>query len=118
MKKWLIVAMCTTLVVAAPKYAMGFGDGNWLLESAVSDDPAVTYGYLNYVLGVSDGYQLTFIASDSSTIFCVGEPYGITNGDMGDAVRLWLRKNPEHLKVHASVVVVAALVAHFPCETD
>ena len=117
MRKWLIGAVCAALVSAAPKYALSFGDGSWLLENGTSDETMISYAYLHYVVGVSDGYLLALLALDIPPTYCVGEPYGITNGDMGDAVRLWLRRDPVRLKFTASLVIVSALTEYFPCET-
>ncbi len=113
-RKWLIGAICTALV-AVPKETLAFQDGNHLLDWATSDDIALEGAFMMYVIGVRDALEniWDYTGFDPQLKFCTS---GSTSGDIRDAVRIWMRRNPEELDHHPLVVVTSALRAHFPCD--
>ena len=115
MRKWLLGAVCAALVIAVPKEAPAFVDGHEMLEVATSEDTFDRISYLKYVEGVVAASSLILAAYELPPAFCVvGTPYG----DMADAVRIWLRRNPQLLDAGPAVIVITALNAHFPCESE
>ena len=115
MRKWLAAAVCATLAIAAPKEAIAFEDGNELLEFATSKDSSGRLAYLTYVSGVVQAFSLALAVYKLPPAYCV---VGTPNEDIGDTVRIWLRRNPELLNAAPAVIVVAALNEHFPCEAE
>lgn len=116
MRKWVIGPICAALVIAAPQSAGAFGDGHALLKAAESEDITLEAMFIMYVAGIADGVALIRGLHKLPPLYCSGDD--ITARDGGDAVRLWLRINPQHLELSARTAVVRALVTYFPCETD
>ena len=71
MRKWLLGAVCATLVVAAPKEATAFDDGNELLEFATSEDSSDRLAYLTYVTGASQAFSLALAVYELPPAYCV-----------------------------------------------
>ena len=119
MRKWLLVATCAALVVAAPQSARAFKDGHALLKGAESESETLNLGFIMYVAGVAQGvgnFEQALEWSDDSVFnktFCVGSPF--THRDVADAVRIWLR-NRSDLQRPATVLIILALRDHFPCK--
>ena len=116
MRKWLMGAICATLIGGMPEGARAFNDGNHLFESATSEHPVDQLSYLMFVVGVARAFSLALTLHELDQGYCVDER--TPNGDLGDAVRIWLRKNSELLDYSPATLVVVALAKHFPCETE
>ncbi len=104
MRKWLIGAICATVVVAMPQSAGAFKDGHALLKAAESKNEIQSFGFVMYVAGVAVGARdvthrwkllrmLNKRELDLTPPFCV--PPKITYRDLADTVRIWLRGHPE-----------------------
>ena len=115
MRKWLIGAICAALVVVAPKEAAAVEDGHQLLHIASSEAFGDRLSYLSYVFGVSQAYSLALAVHELPPSYCLS---GTKNEDFADAVRIWLRRNPELLDWSPTVLVVLALKTYFPCEGE
>jgi hypothetical protein len=64
---------------------------------------------VNYILGVYD-------ALASNGVICMPTgPGGVTQGQMADVVKLYLRSHPEFRHLSADELVAAALKEKFPC---
>ena len=116
MRKWLIGAICAMSVAASTQDAKAFSDGHALLEAAESEDTTLEAMFVMYVAGVLDGVSLILDGHELPQFYCISD--GITRKDAGDAVRIWLRSNPQHLDFTPTVAVLLAIQVHFPCETD
>ena len=125
MRKWLLGAMCATLVVAASHDARAFSDGHALLEAAESEDEALNFGFIMYVAGVAAGARDVTIRwkvlsklnnreLDLSHPFCV--PPKITHRDLADTVRIWLRSKPKLRDLPSALSIIEALAERFPCK--
>lgn len=117
-QKYLVGAMCAALIVTAPNEALAIRDGNELLEFATSEQPLVQAHYVGYVVGVVHGFHMAYVLWEKDVPFCLGD--ATTKGDMADAVRIYLRQNPQHLEMKplTAELVAVAMAAHFPCEAD
>ena len=105
--------ICAALVAAVPKESAAFEDGNDLLEHATSDKPWENLAYFTYVIGVRDGFSAALQSNGLNEVYCTtGHPHG----DVGDAVRIWLRRNPQLLDWTPQGAVIVALKESFPCE--
>ena len=114
MRKWLIGAMCAAMIVTVPKGAKSFENGHDLLEFAISENLGFRTSYYMYVAGIERGISLALDVLQMDPFYCIG--HKITIEDSGDVVRVWLRRNPQHLGLESQIVVMAALAAQFPCE--
>ena len=117
MSKWVLGAMCAVLVVAAPKGATAIQDVKTLFEYATSGKEVEKTIYGAYVSGIAHGFSAALEVYDLTPLYCVGDPYDITNGDIADAFRLWMKKMQQELDAHHPALAVAlALKEHFPCK--
>lgn len=112
MKKWLQLALCSTVVLGASQEAASM-DGKDLLTLSNSAHQSESFGYVMYVAGVWHGVARTMSVIGGSPLFCTGSE--ITNSDVADVVRIWLRSNSDQLHMAADEVVVLALMKHFSC---
>ena len=62
---------------------------------------------IGYIQGVHDALQPT-------RVICV--PDGVTGGQLGDVVKLYIGKHPENRYRSADELVAAALKGKFPCD--
>ena len=114
MMKWLLSIICAAMLISAPQRGFAFKDGEELLEFSESQDVCVVATFVMYIKGVGDAIRAVAEANDRLGVFCPSND--ITNEDLGDAVRIWLRSNPNSRKASAVSQVVFALGHHFPCK--
>jgi hypothetical protein len=113
MRRAILVAVVLTSIWSEQATAI---DGNKLFEhceffstARLPPHPldASKGGYcIGYIVGVHD-------ALVSKGNFCV--PDGVTGGQLGDVVKLYLRNHPEGRHLSADELVTAALKEKFPC---
>ena len=72
-----------------------------------------------YVAGVATGVRDVAQVLERSGKFDISQPFcvssKITYRDLADAVRIWLRNQPD-IQGSAALLVVLALGEHFPCK--
>lgn len=115
MRKWLQAALCSVMILGVSQEAASM-DGHALLSLSSSQRQSESFGYIMYVAGVWHGVARTMsVLADFGypPIFCTGTE--ITNADVADVVRIYLRHNSDQLHMRADEVVVLALMRRFPC---
>ena len=75
MRKWLLGAMCATVVVAAPQSARAFSDGHELLKAAGSKDRVREAMFIMYVAGVATGVRDVTQALEWSDKCDISQPF-------------------------------------------
>ena len=95
---------------ASDQYAEHFIDGNALYQQLVRGNAGAT----GYVMGVSDGVQIAqYHLPAADRLFCT--PTVTTGQELARVVREHLKADPAIRTYPASVLVVRALSAAFPC---
>lgn len=104
------------LCLASLHAQASFMDGNKLLSGfeGHSLDLAASRAY---VMGVVDYSQSLKALTGKGSAFdaCFDVPDGVTAGQLGDVVKIWLQKNPQHRHFTGPSLVTAALAAVYPC---
>ena len=112
MRRAILVAVALTALWSEEATAI---DGNKLFEHCeffTARLPTLPLdaskgGYcIGYIQGVHDALQPT-------RVICV--PGGVTGGQLGDVVKIYLRNHPEDRHRPAEELVAAALKEKFPC---
>ena len=68
---------------------------------------------LGYVIGVADSYASALAGSGRPQLFCI--PQGATNEEIRQVAVRFVNAHPEEAAANASIVVLAALRAAYPC---
>ena len=119
------LALCVILsvVLTVPQTSVAFQDGRELLDAAEAEDTFTRNTFTAYVTGVVHGTLDTITAlratrPDIARPFCFGSQK--TYKDAADAVREWLRQQPNfrHYSAHLSppAKIIIALHQRFPCK--
>lgn len=118
-----LLLLCPLLLPAAPRAeeprhytgSLPFHTGKSLLEWCREEDSSETLLCMGYLAGVSDALEgIAFNAGWGTSGVC--RPKGTTVGRVRDAVIRWADAHPAQMRRAASVVVINALQAEFPCE--
>ena len=105
------------LLCCAPmQAAASFMDGNKLL-AGFEGYPLDVAASRAYVMGVIDSAESLKALPGSNGVFyaCFNVPNGATAGQLGDVVKAWLQKNPQHRHFNGPSLVANALAAAYPC---
>jgi hypothetical protein len=91
-------------------------DGNKLLAGfdGYPLDVAAARAYVMGVVDFADSAK-TLPGSKGASYACFDVPNGATAGQLGDVVKAWLQKNPEHRHFNGPSLVSAALATVYPC---
>ena len=97
-----------------PTYAGMTGTGNELLDTCKSDDADFSAGMCaGYISGVISGGRMQAFIDKTKTPFCT--PDGVTNGQLYDVVKGYIKQHPEIRHYTGSVLIYIALRESFPC---
>ncbi len=109
MKTVLLMVICfaATLLITASAMAI---TGNQLKELADECEQNPTF----YACGAFSGYVVGFSETSRPTPSCV--PEGVTNNQVTEVVRKYLKDHPEELHLHAVDLVQKALNKAWPCK--
>ncbi|MDQ0024334.1 hypothetical protein J2X90_002132 [Variovorax paradoxus] len=113
-KKFSLPALL--LCCASMHAGASFMDGNKLL-SGLEGHPLDIAASRAYVMGIADYSQSVKALTGRNVAFdaCFEVPDGVTAGQLGDVVKIWLQKNPQHRHFSGPSLVTAALAAVYPC---
>jgi len=109
---WPALVLCCASMHAAA----AFMDGN-RLHMGFEGGPLDVAASRAYVMGVIDSAESLKALPGSNVVFyaCFDVPNGATAGQLGDVVKVWLQKNPQHRHFNAPSLVANALAASYPC---
>lgn len=131
MMKWLAGAIFGALVVASAE-ARAFENAHQMLElielskTLPDDDKTLDFALVSFVTGFLKGHEVGRLGAERSLYFCI--PKGTSRGETSEAVRRLVEYGAsygagsltpkEFLDQNSSVVVLSALMSHYPCEDN
>jgi hypothetical protein len=80
------------------------------LTSLCAENQVVCMGY---VLGATDALASSLVAAGRPQVFCI--PAGVTNEQVTTSIQGYLVAHPEEAGSNAGLVILAGLVAAYPC---
>ena len=113
MKRIVLILFCSMMSVTANAQFM---NGNKLYEDFKSCETKQTQHSCSYALGYVTGVYDALKDSLMGRDFCA--PSGITQGQLGDLVHLYLKENPGKMSYSAHTIIWTAVTKAWPCPED
>lgn len=117
MRSAIVAAMGLAIGVSSPGAVLAEDrlatmSGNYIHTACNSDDIGELSACAYYVIGILDGIKLIDTITNNNKL-CI--PGAVTNQQIVDVVRDYVRERPEIRHQSASTMVLASLLGQFPC---